>query len=62
MSQTVFKEPKSSEFVDIDGWIFNDLSSKHFKKDKQDLLKGLDQIACKINLIFFIIKQFEKLL
>lgn len=47
MSSTVFKEPKSTEFRDIDGWIFNDLSGKHFKTDPNNLAKGLDQIACK---------------
>lgn len=46
-SKTVFKEPKSSQLRDVDGWIFNDLSSKHFQTDPQNLAKGLDQIACK---------------
>lgn len=45
MSKTVFKEPKSSEFRDVDGWIFNDLSGKNFKTDPVGLLKGLDQIS-----------------
>jgi len=42
-----FKEPKSSEFKDVDGWIFNDLSGKHLKTDPKSLLQGLDEIACK---------------
>ena len=46
-NKTFFKEPKSTEFRDFDGWIFNDLSGKHFKTDPNNLAKGLDQIACK---------------
>ncbi len=48
MSQTIFKEPKSTEFRDIDGWIFNDLSGKDFKTNPDDLLKGLEANSCKL--------------
>lgn len=48
MSQTVFKEPKSNEFRDIDGWIFNDLSGKNHQTDPHDLLKGLEANTCNI--------------
>ncbi len=49
MSQTVFKEPKSTSFVNVDGWIFNDISGKNFQVDYHNHVEGLEAIKCNLN-------------
>ena len=47
---TRFKEPRSTDFVDLDGWILNDTSGKNFQVDKSTYLEALESVSCKLKL------------
>ena len=43
---TKMNQPRSDKFMDIDGWILNDMTGKEFKEDNHNQLEYLDLIKC----------------